>query len=61
MLNQLKQFVKNKDTEAWVWMTVNSFIILLGTYLADVNPLYSAPIIAIVNVITKYLNQKYIK
>jgi energy-converting hydrogenase Eha subunit E len=61
MLNQIKNFFKNKDTEAWVWMTVNSFVILLGTYLADVNPLYSAPIIAVVNVITKYINTKYIK
>jgi energy-converting hydrogenase Eha subunit E len=60
-MNKIKQFLTNKDTEAWAWMTVNSFIVLVGTYLADINPLYSAPIIAMINVITKFLNTKYIK
>lgn len=57
----IKQFLKDKNTEAWVWMTVNSFIVLFLTFLADVNPLYSAPIIAMMNIITKYINQKFIK
>jgi hypothetical protein len=60
-MDHIKQFLTHKDTEAWVWMTVNSFIILAGSYLAGINPLYSAPIIAIVNVITKFLNTKYLK
>ena len=60
-MTQIKQFLTNKNTEAWVWMTVNSFIILAGTYFADVNPLYAAPIIAIVNLVTKHINTNYLK
>ena len=57
----IKQFLTDKKTEAWVWMTVNSFIVLSLTFLAEVNPLYSAPILALMNVVTKFINQKYIK
>lgn len=60
-MTQIKQFLTNKNTEAWVWMTVNSFIILAGTYFADVNPLYAAPIIAIMNLVTKWVNVNYLK
>ena len=57
----IKQFLTDKKTEAWVWMTVNSFLVLFGAYLTDIDYIYAAPIIALLNIITKYINVNFIK
>ncbi len=62
-MNQIKNFLTNKDTEAWVWMAINTFLILLLDHLLalDIDNVWLAMIIAALNVLTKFLNVKYIK
>lgn len=60
-MNAIKNFLTHKDTEAWVWMTVNSFLVLLITYLGDINWVYAPMAIGGLNLITKFINTKYLK
>lgn len=60
-MNAIKNFLTHKDTEAWVWMTVNSFLVLLITYLGDINWVYAPMAIGALNLITKFINTKYLK
>ena len=60
-MNKIKQFLTHKDTEAWLWMTVNSFIVLVATYLADINWVYAPMAIGALNLITKFINTQYLK
>jgi hypothetical protein len=60
-MNAIKNFIKHKDTEAWLWMTVNSFLVLLITYIGDINWVYAPMAIGALNLITKFINTKYLK
>lgn len=60
-MNAIKNFLKHKDTEAWLWMTVNSFLVLLITYIGDINWVYAPMAIGALNLITKFINTKYLK
>jgi len=60
-MNAIKNFLKHKDTEAWLWMTVNSFLVLVITYIGDINWVYAPMAIGALNLITKFINTKYLK
>ncbi len=60
-MNKIKQFLTHKDTEAWVWMTINSFIVLLATYLTGLDWVYAPMAIGALNLITKFINVNYLK
>ena len=60
-MNAINNFLKHKDTEAWLWMTVNSFLVLVITYISDINWVYAPMAIGALNLITKFINTKYLK
>jgi hypothetical protein len=59
----IKQFLTDKKTEAWAWMALNAFLVLLVDYLVGLklSNVWLAMIIAGLNVLTKYINVTYLK
>jgi hypothetical protein len=60
-MKYLKDFFTNKRFKTFLWITGNSFVVLVIAYLTDLNLAWTPPIIAILNVLTKWINTKYIK
>lgn len=60
-MQSIKDFLKSAKFEAFLWMTLNGFIGVLAVYLTDMNWAYAPAIVSILNIITKYINTRYIK
>ena len=60
-MSMIKEFFTHKDVEAWVWMTINGFLVLSISVITDLNWQLAPVLIAVLNLITKYINTKFIK
>ena len=58
---KLIQFFTSKGFERILWVTANSIIAITVQALADIDWLYVPAIVILLNEITKYINQEYIK
>jgi len=63
-MNKLKQFlldfVKSKKFHTFLWQTLNGFLVLAISVLADLDWQYVPVLLAVLNYITKYINTTYL-
>lgn len=62
-METLKKFITDKKTETWLWLSVNSFLVLSIDFLTGVemSDLTKAIIIASLSALTKWINVNYLK
>lgn len=61
ILNNIIQILTTNKAKAFYWQTVNGFVIVVATGLADIDWVYAPLFIAILNGVTKYLNTNFLK
>jgi hypothetical protein len=60
MKQLLLDFIRSTKFKTFCWTTLNGFLTLLIAFLGDLSWEYLPFIIALLNLITKYINQKYL-
>jgi hypothetical protein len=56
-MNKLKKILLSNKAKAFYWTTLNGFIVVIISGLAEIDWVYAPLLIAILNGITKYLNR----
>lgn len=60
ILKAIWAFLTSSKVKTFYWQTINAFIILIITYLADFNIAWVPFAIAGLNFLTKFINKKYL-
>jgi len=59
-MEQLKTFLTSSKVKTFYWQTANGLVLLLITYIAEVDWQYAVVAMPILNAITKWINQNYL-
>lgn len=59
-MENIKEFLVSKKATTFYWQTANGLIILAISFFAQIDLVYSAIAIALLNGTTKWINQTYL-
>jgi hypothetical protein len=59
-MKKLKEVLTSNKAKAFGWQIANGIIALIILYCSDLNWAYAPVLIAGLNTLTKYINQKYL-